>query len=135
MHILAAIMLAAQSVAADPALTAPPERISSCKCKAVEGAEAISIRGFAIDGEVRLDATGRNPLPRQATVFRVLTAEGVDARTPFKVWHLTAPDQCGVTFDYGKLYVVMLRKKGDDYETDRCLAHPAAAKEAEKAAE
>ena len=131
MHFFAALAFAVQADAADPSLTAPPELRSQCRCKSLDGAEAVTIRGFAIDGEIRVAENGRDPMPRQATVFRVLSANGVEAQTPFKVWHMTAPDQCGVTFDYGKLYVVVLRRSGEEYETDQCLMRSAAPKEGE----
>ena len=131
MHLFAALAFAVQAGAADPSLTAPPELRSQCRCKPVGDAEPVTIRGFAIDGEIRVAENGRDPLPRQATVFRVLTANGVEAQTPFKVWHMTAPAQCGVTFDYGKLYVVALRKSGEEYETDQCLMRSIAPKEGE----
>lgn len=131
MHLIAVLALSLQTGAAEPSLTAPPALRSQCRCKPSEGDELVTIRGFAIDGEIRVAENGRDPLPRQATVFRVLSATGVEAQTPFKVWHVTAPDQCGVTFDYGKLYMVALRKSGEEYETDQCLMRSIAPEEGE----
>lgn len=122
MSIFAALLLVAQGVVD---LSAPPLlRESACRCPQSQDETAPVIRGLAIDGVVLLDASGRNPLPRQATVFRVLSATGVEAATPFRVWHMAASERCGVGFDYGRLYSLRLRKVGDEYETDRCLVEP-----------
>lgn len=122
MSLLAALFLVAQG---GGDLSSPPTlREPACRCPQSQDESAPIIRGLAIDGVVLLDASGRNPLPRQATVFRVLSATGVEAATPFRVWHMTAKDRCGVSFDYGRLYEVRLRKVGEQYETDQCLARP-----------
>lgn len=106
------------------ALGEPPvdrEAPEICVCPRTPVADVPTIYGFAIDAVVLLDASGLKPLPRQATIFRIVSAEGVEAATPFKVWHLSGANRCGVDFDYGKGYTVALRQKGADYETDICL--------------
>ena len=110
--------LQASSLAEPPRVRAAPLK---CVCEEQAEGEAISVRGSATDAIVLYDEKNREALPRQATLFRVFRASGVEAKTPFKVWHVTDPDECGVAFDYGKVYDVVLRKVGEEYETDLCL--------------
>ena len=65
---------------------------------------------------------GRSAKARQATIFRVLKGAGESVPDPAKVWHVTNPAKCGVTFDYGKRYdVTAVRKSSGELETNYCV--------------
>ena len=120
---IAALFIVSLVQTAPYAAPAPPEEPFKevCVCPKTSTDDIVTIRGFAVDAELRLAPSGLETLPRQATVFRVLAADGIEAATPFKVWHLSGDQRCGVSFDYGKGYTVGLRRVGDEYETDECL--------------
>jgi hypothetical protein len=91
-----------------------------CVCPDVSGAEKIEFTGFASDAEMILGEDGRSAEPRQATIFRIDKGPK-DLKSPVKVWHLTKPEKCGVSFAYGRRYNVVAVKKGDEIETNWCL--------------
>ncbi|MFN0025170.1 MAG: hypothetical protein ACKVS5_14860 [Parvularculaceae bacterium] len=91
-----------------------------CVCKDVSDLEQVTFTGYANDAEVQLAEDGRSPLPRQATLFRVLKGPK-DLASPAKVFHVTNPAKCGISFDYGKRYTIVAVKKGAELETNWCL--------------
>lgn len=113
---LAAILLQAGDVAEtrriDPYLL--------CVCPDVAGAETVEFSGFASDAEMILGEDKRSTLPRQATIFRVDKGPK-DLKSPVKVWHMTKPEKCGLSFAYGRRYDIVAVKKGDEIETNWCL--------------
>lgn len=116
---IAALLLQAGAEADAPA----PRRFDPyllCTCPDVSGAEQVTFTGYASDAELTLGDDGRSALPRQATIFRVLKGPK-DLKTPVKIYHLTKPEKCGLSFDYGKRYDIVAVKKGDDLETNWCL--------------
>lgn len=91
-----------------------------CVCPDVSALEKVEFSGFASDAEVILGDDGRSAKPRQATIFRVDKGPK-DFPSPAKVWHLTKPEKCGVSFSYGRRYDIVAVKKGDEIETNWCL--------------
>lgn len=91
-----------------------------CVCPDVAGVERVEFSGYASDAVMILGEDGRSAQPRQATVFRIDRGPK-DLKSPVKVWHLTKPEKCGLSFAYGKRYDVVAVKKGDELETNWCL--------------
>jgi hypothetical protein len=91
-----------------------------CVCPDVAGAENVEFSGYASDAVMILGEDGRSAQPRQATVFRVDKGPK-DLVSPVRVWHLTKPEKCGVSFAYGRRYDIVAVKKGDELETNWCL--------------
>ncbi len=91
-----------------------------CACPDVSGAEQVTFTGYASDAELTLGEDGRSALPRQATIFRILKGPK-DLASPVKIWHVTKPEKCGLSFDYGKRYTVVAVKRDDELETNWCL--------------
>jgi hypothetical protein len=119
--VMAAIMVVglAGAAFAQPEMKTPP---SKCRCAApAAGEEDVVFKGLVVDAEMTVDASGVAVEPRQATIFRLIRAVKGEVSGPVKVWHVTNPDKCGVTFDYGKEYTVIARKKNNALETDFCL--------------
>lgn len=92
-----------------------------CSCKAVDESSIVRFTGTASDAEMTLGPDGLSANARQATIFRVLKGESADAPNPAKVFHVTDPAKCGVSFDYGKRYDVIAVKKDGALETNWCL--------------
>lgn len=91
-----------------------------CVCPDVAGAETVAFSGYASDAVMILGEDGRSAQPRQATVFRVDRGPK-DLKSPVKVWHLTKPEKCGLSFAYGRRYDIVAVKKGEELETNWCL--------------
>lgn len=124
---LAALLV--QTETPPPAAPSPPPLLpekdpyAECRCPASAEEAATSFVGVAKDARLRLGPDGRSVLPRQATVFSVISADDSSIRVgaDVSVWHVTAPADCGVTFDYGRRYEIRARKADDGLETDWCL--------------
>lgn len=107
---------------------------AKCYCKTPDPNEKdIFFKGVVVDAELTVDSSGLSVTPRQATIFRAIEPQKLGLENPIKVWHVTNPDKCGVTFDYGKEYTVKARKKDDALETDLCLMKDYLPKEEETA--
>ena len=91
-----------------------------CVCKDAPGEEPVTFTGYATDAQMVLGDDGRSALPRQATIFRIEKGPK-DLASPVKIWHVTKPEKCGVTFAYGRRYDVVAVKKGEELETNWCL--------------
>ncbi|HNR75608.1 MAG TPA: hypothetical protein PKM48_00635 [Parvularculaceae bacterium] len=93
-----------------------------CSCANKPEGEEVAFTGVVTDAEMTLGADGRSAKERQATVFRILKGSSEKVPDPAKVWHVTNPSKCGVTFDYGKRYdVVAVRKENGELETSYCV--------------
>jgi len=89
------------------------------KCKCIDAKPSVkSFDGVVIDAALFLGTDGRFVADRQATIFRVV--DGLDGET-VKVFHSTKPEQCGLSFDYGKEYRIAVRSEKGIYETDYCI--------------
>lgn len=109
-------------VAAALAASSPPaDAPFLCACAKPARPADIEFRGVAIDATMVAGQGGANVESRQATVFRVTRVIKGEAATPMKVWHLSDPNRCGVTFNYAASYVVKARLKNGKAETDLCL--------------
>ncbi len=113
----------APAIADAPEITEPPkpDPYAKCVCEDVDAAAVISFVGIVSDAQVLLGKDGRSPADRQATIFRVVKTYKGEVSNPAKVWHMTAAEKCGVTFDYGKRYTVTAIAVGDGLETNWCL--------------
>ena len=99
-----------------------------CSCANKTDGERVNFTGIVTDAELMLGADRRSTQPRQATIFRVLKGGGENVPDPAKVWHVTDPANCGVTFDYGKRYeIVAVENDRGELETSYCVM-PAAKK-------
>lgn len=122
------ILLAAAQTGSSGDLAAPPPLPARnalavrCACPAEVPQERIVFTGIVMDAELRVDATGRAVEPRQATVFRLIRADDPSLESPVKVWHPVESERCGLSFDYGRQYTLVVRRteKGA-LETDQCL--------------
>lgn len=112
-----AVLAAALAFAAPPPADAP----FLCVCRKDPPPPDVVFRGVAVDAELRASEDGREVAARQATVFRVLKTIKGETSAPMKVWHVSDPGKCGVTFAYGQTYVVEARLKNGVAETDLCL--------------
>ncbi|MBI1365825.1 MAG: hypothetical protein GC153_07675 [Alphaproteobacteria bacterium] len=117
----AATLAAAQAPARD--YSAPPPK---CICGTTPK-DVVVFKGVVEDAELRLNAAGTNVQPRQATIFRVTDPGTAHVTGRAKVWHVTDPDDCGVTFNYAKEYTVTARRVKGELETNRCLTKGAPA--------
>jgi hypothetical protein len=120
-------------------LSKPPIQIRkapSCQCPETPEDGVLIIEGLVVDAEVTLAPGGLSVNDRQATIFNILTAseDGLKGRT--KIWHSSNLAQCGVTFNYGAKYKLIVRRLKDDdedsakqgvLETDACLMRQSAA--------
>ena len=113
----------AQSDAGD--LGAPPITIrkeKSCECPTEIESGLIIIEGLVVDAEVTLAPDRLSVNDRQKTVFNVKASGDHDLKGRVNVWHSSNEKECGVTFDYGQSYKVVLRTLEDGaVETDQCL--------------
>ncbi len=112
-----------EDVALETLTTAPQtfKPSSKCACKEEDVASLI-IEGLVIDAELTLAPDRRSTNDRRATIFNVIVNNEADIKGRTKVWHVSNPDQCGVSFDYGKKYKIALRKTEEgQLETDACL--------------
>lgn len=123
MIIEAAFFVLAQSAPAGdfrPRLEIDPYAL--CSCANADKSSLVKFTGIASDAQMLLGADGRSAEARQATIFRVLKGAGGDVPNPAKVWHVTDPAKCGVSFDYGKRYDVVAAKKANgELETSYCV--------------
>ena len=120
-----------EGVVAD--LSSPPKlnraRAILCSCASAKAPDYL-FTGLVVDAELVLGPDKRSAAERQATVFRILSAakngEPINVSERTKIFHETNVNKCGVTFDYGKQYMVYAHKIDDDaYETDYCLMNAA----------
>ena len=123
-EVLAAVALANAQTEQAPVVPAdqkkPSVRYSDCRCPDSDEAALAIIEGIVIDAEVTLSADGLSPADRQATIFDVTTKTN-DIKGRTKIWHQTKIAQCGVNFDYGKKYQIVVRQTDQGLETDECL--------------
>ena len=91
-----------------------------CSCKTIDPLTIVRFQGFASDAEMTLGEDGKTANARQATIFRVLKGAGADVPPLARVYHVTDPAKCGISFDYGKRYDVAAVKKDGVLETDWC---------------
>ncbi|MCA8887326.1 MAG: hypothetical protein KDA46_00725 [Parvularculaceae bacterium] len=98
-----------------------PDPYAKCVCEDADAASVMSFVGIVSDAQVLLGEDGRSPAARQATIFRVVKTVKGEVSNPARVWHMTAPEECGVTFDYGKRYDVRVIAVEDGLETSWCL--------------
>lgn len=108
-----------QDVLKTPQVRAAP----SCACpEEVDFEGAILLRGVVVDAEVMLSADGRSARDRQATIFAVDRGGAWNTGGRARVFHSTNEARCGVAFDYGRQYEILVRKDNDGgYKTDACL--------------
>ena len=92
-----------------------------CSCKAADEKSLVRFTGYANDAEMTLSEDGLKANARQATVFRVTKGLSDDVAATTKVYHLTDPAKCGVSFDYGKRYDVVAIRKDGVLETNWCV--------------
>lgn len=92
-----------------------------CSCAAVDENSIVRFTGTASDAEMTLGPDGLSANARQATIFRVVKGESDATPNPAKVWHVTNPAKCGISFDYGKRYEVIAVKKDGALETNWCV--------------
>ena len=92
-----------------------------CSCKPVDAVSLVKFSGIASDAEMTLSEDPMTANARQATIFRVLKGKSADVLDLTKVWHVTNPAKCGISFDYGKRYDVVAVKKDGALETDWCV--------------
>lgn len=117
------LMQAPASEDLKPTYQIDPYALCSC-VKKIEG-DKVEFTGIASDAQMLLGEDGRSAVARQATIFRVLKSPSADIGETAKVWHVTAPEKCGVKFDYGKRYDVIAVKKPDgELETSYCVMSP-----------
>lgn len=118
MSLLALTLAVALEAPAPPDERRAPSR---CRCEAANVAVDVVFEGVAFDAIVLLSENGRDPLPRQATLFHVARKLRGEVGAKEKVWHVVDQDACGVAFAYGRRYTVKARKTKDGLETDSCL--------------
>lgn len=124
MNLIAVLALLSQPAAEVATLRTLPKkpsiRYSECRCPNRDEPFFAILKGIVIDAEVTLSADGLSPADRQATIFNVTsTTRDVKGRT--RIWHRTNIAKCGVNFDYGKKYLVVVRRTDQGFETDECL--------------
>lgn len=118
---IAAMALQSEDAAADVQFPEPSVR-APCHCPDAMEPGLVYLEGLVVDAELTVAPDGRTPNDRQATVFDIKpgNAVGVSGRT--RIFHSNNTNKCGVVFDYGKQYELVVRKTGDgQYETDKCL--------------
>ena len=104
--------------------SSPPRDYSKPPPKCICGTtpkDVIVFKGIVEDAQVFLNADGTDVLRRQATIFRVTDPGKDKVPSPAKVWHVTNPDDCGLTFNYAKEYTVVARRVNGELETNSCL--------------
>lgn len=114
----AALMLVQSALTEAPRA---PDPYLYCGCSAEKLTWDGEFSGIVTDAELRLAPDGRSPLPRQATIFNVLRSDLAAIGDTVKVWHVTDPQSCGVTFSYGRRARVRVRAVEDGWETDWCI--------------
>ena len=106
-------------------LTSPPISIRKgpeCTCPEEAGQEVLRLRGLVVDAEITLAPDGRSPNERQATIFDIKPNNQGDIEGRTRIWHSTKKSSCGLTFDYGLQYSLIVRRTEEDaLETDACL--------------
>ena len=121
---IAAAMMLLQGASAPPQLRTPPQSdpYARCVCVDVDQSTLVSFTGVVVDAQLLLGEDGRSPADRQATIFRVVKTLKGEVASPARIWHVTAPENCGVTFDYGKRYTVVAINNDGAFETNWCVA-------------
>ncbi len=92
-----------------------------CICPATPPDDVVTFLGSPKDAELSLAPDGLSVLPRQATIFSVLDDQKAALGEEVKVWHVTKPADCGLTFEYGKRYQVNATRVDGALETSWCL--------------
>lgn len=112
----------AQAETAAPPATKPLPSKCVCAQKIMENAGEILVvvEGVVVDAQMTLSQDGRLANDRMATIFNLQQDSAIRGRTP--IWHNVDPDNCGVRFDYGRSYKLIVRKlENGVLETDFCL--------------
>ncbi|MEO0695121.1 MAG: hypothetical protein AAFY84_03395 [Pseudomonadota bacterium] len=118
------LLIAAQDPGLGPDFSARTQSIDpylNCGCSARAERYDAEFLGTPSDAELRLGPDGLSVLPRQATIFTVSRSDDADIAGTVKVWHVTKPEDCGLTFDYGRQYTVRVKKASDGLETSWCI--------------
>jgi hypothetical protein len=117
-----ALLFAVSLQAADP-YTPPPELRSAPVCTCTGTARPdVTFTGYVIDAEVILGADKLSVEDRMATIFDVKYSDDSKIHDRTRVWHDVSEDKCGVTFDYGRKYIIAARwDENGELETDQCL--------------
>ncbi|MEM1397512.1 MAG: hypothetical protein AAGH38_08710 [Pseudomonadota bacterium] len=116
-----AILLALQSPLTEAPELLEPEGYDLCECPATEPEGVLEFQGIVQDAELRLGPDGRSVLPEQATVFSVIRSSAPSIADRVKVFHSTKPEDCGLSFDYGKRYRVRVLPDADRFVSNYCL--------------
>ncbi len=128
------ILLSMMAMAQNPNdLGAPPiqiRRSPTCKCAEEVETGTLLLDGFVVDAEVTLAPDGLSMSDRQATIFNISRSDDHEFKGRTKIWHSTRKSQCGMNFNYGSKYKLVVRKLENDpdddkknggIETDQCL--------------
>ncbi|MEM6413763.1 MAG: hypothetical protein AAF720_03810 [Pseudomonadota bacterium] len=119
---LALVLIAlAQSTAPEPPATKVADPYEECTCTADHKIVETEFVGLVQDARLSLAPGGLSVLPRQRTVFKVISSKDRSIKDTVEIWHETKPQDCGITFNYGKRYRVPLRRVKGGLETDYCL--------------
>lgn len=106
-------------------IAAPPVQIRknpACTCAAEAEQDLLTLRGLVVDAEITLAPDGRSPNERQATIFDIKPNNDSDVEGRTRIWHSTKKSNCGLTFDYGLQYSLIVRRTEEGaLETDACL--------------
>ncbi len=106
-------------------LAAPPieiRRAPECTCPDEIDQDLLILRGLVVDAEITLAPDGRSPNERQATIFDIKPNNDFDIEGRTRIWHSTNESQCGLSFDYGLQYSLIVRRTEEGaIETDACL--------------
>ena len=98
-----------------------PDPYLYCGCSEERKKWEFEFTGIVTDADLRLAPGGRSTLPRQGTIFDIVRSDKSDLGETIKVWHLTDPKSCGVSFAYGRRARVRVRSAEDGWETDYCI--------------
>jgi hypothetical protein len=122
---LAASLFLAQQSAPDgpPEVRELPKADPYLRCRCSEDAEddLISVTGVVKDARFTLAPGGKRVIDRQETIFEVIRASEAGIDGEVAIAHPIKPESCGVSFDYGRQYTVMVRKVEGELETDWCI--------------
>ena len=107
----------------DPVAIRKDDPALACICEANDDPAPIILHGLVTGARTILGPDRRSVEDRMATIFNIQWSSDRFVRGEVMVWHLTAPKNCGVTFDYGRSYKFGARETEDgEIETDACLA-------------
>lgn len=121
MIIETALAMLLQSSSAEAFRTRAIDPYALCSCKAADEKSVVRFTGYANDAELTLNEDGQQANARQATIFRVTKGRSDVVAALTKVFHLTDPAKCGVSFDYGRRYEIIAVKKDGVLETNWCV--------------